>query len=157
MILNPLKICSSSTFPGSDIYYENKLSSEEQRSITKNSISMIKWNKPNIQLIGGPPGAGKTTLIKDIILSLFRRQKLDLKETPKILICAKNNSAVDVLMKLICNENNEINPVRFGVNYVDRKLKPFSINSLIQNAFDKSYKFQIPEYKEHEYNVSFIV
>jgi len=68
---------------------------------------------PDMMILEGPPGSGKTTAILEFIYQV-------LKEGKKILLCASTHVAIDnVLEKIIKHPDNEnilkyINPIRIG-------------------------------------------
>ena len=88
--------------------FKNKTFNEEQKQAIDNAI-----NTPDISLILGPPGTGKTTVIKAIV---FRYEELFKKnnpnETPDILISSFQHEAVD--NAAIGMENNGLPANRTG-------------------------------------------
>lgn len=63
---------------------------------------------PNIGLIVGPPGTGKTNVICNIVLNLLYKPHTKAHTKPKLLLCAPSNEAVDALVKRIIEINNDI-------------------------------------------------
>lgn len=88
-----------------------------KESLKGNSIQREFVSKamstPDMMILEGPPGSGKTTAILEFIYQV-------LKEGKKILLCASTHVAIDnVLEKIIKHPDNEsilkyINPVRIG-------------------------------------------
>lgn len=151
-ILNPGKLLEQKSDPKESIRnFDSGNLSKEQQSIADDTISMCMQDQPNLKLIEGPPGSGKTLLVSNIVLNLLTRN-LNSKKIPKILICAKNNSAVDTLMKQIVLSNDSAKySVRFGVNYIDSELLKFSINNLIKHEWQNS---QTSNYRDMENRVN---
>ncbi|MCK4796842.1 MAG: hypothetical protein KAT05_05630 [Spirochaetes bacterium] len=63
-------------------------------------------------LIWGPPGTGKTTLVPEIAKNYCEIWKKADSKTPKILLCAWTNTAVDNVVKKLKKEN--YNVIRYG-------------------------------------------
>ncbi len=88
--------------------FENKSFNDEQKQAIDNAI-----NTPDISLILGPPGTGKTTVIKAIVSryeELFKKNNPN--ETPDILISSFQHEAVD--NAAIGMENNGLPANRTG-------------------------------------------
>jgi len=65
------------------------------------AVSICNAVEPNVGLIIGPPGTGKTNVICNIILSLMSKQLAKTKTKPKLLICAPSNEAADAIVRRI--------------------------------------------------------
>jgi superfamily I DNA and/or RNA helicase len=65
------------------------------------AITICNSVEPNVGLIIGPPGTGKTNVICNIILSLMSNKLTKTKTKPKLLICAPSNEAADVIVRRI--------------------------------------------------------
>ena len=88
--------------------FKNKEFNEEQKQAIDNAI-----NTPDISLILGPPGTGKTFVIKAIVARFEELYKKDNpNETPDILISSFQHEAVDNVA--LGMENNGLPPNRTG-------------------------------------------
>jgi len=65
------------------------------------AVTICNAVEPNVGLIIGPPGTGKTNVICNIILSLMSKQLAKTKPKPKLLICAPSNEAADAIVRRI--------------------------------------------------------
>ena len=72
----------------------------EQKRIVASAARMTTTNPavPQMALIHGPPGTGKSTTIVGLILQIFARCDQE-KVLPRILLTAPSNTAVDELMR----------------------------------------------------------
>lgn len=68
------------------------------------AVTICSTKKPNVGLIIGPPGTGKTNVICNIIINLMSTFQVK----PKILICAPSNEAVDAIVKRILEIKKDI-------------------------------------------------
>ncbi|CAD6227488.1 GSCOCG00001175001-RA-CDS [Cotesia congregata] len=66
----------------------------KQLEIMSRVVTTVESRTPGICLIQGPPGTGKSTVIKNIIASVLSR-----KLTPRVLVCAPSNKAIDELVQ----------------------------------------------------------
>lgn len=97
VILDPEKNCT--VFLSKDIKDKlvstyPTLNAEQIESILCTSQTVFS-NKPNISLIHGPPGTGKTRVIISIVEQIFYRFKSKNGKKQRILICAQTNAAID--------------------------------------------------------------
>lgn len=65
------------------------------------AVTICNSVEPNVGLIIGPPGTGKTNVICNIILTLMSKQSVKTKTKPKLLICAPSNEAADAIVRRI--------------------------------------------------------
>jgi len=65
------------------------------------AVTICNSVEPNVGLIIGPPGTGKTNVICNIILSLMSKQLAKTNTKPKLLICAPSNEAADAILRRI--------------------------------------------------------
>ncbi|XP_075224835.1 uncharacterized protein LOC142326317 [Lycorma delicatula] len=96
----------------------NSLNSSQQEAIIK-CTKLCLGTKPNIALIHGPPGTGKSRVIIHLIDHLFQisRQKANrLKERPKVLICAPSNLAVDHLVENLLDLREELKATKIRLS-----------------------------------------
>ncbi|XP_060833433.1 uncharacterized protein LOC132916969 isoform X3 [Rhopalosiphum padi] len=77
------------------------LLNNSQKEAIKMAITICNSVEPNVGLIIGPPGTGKTNVICNIILSLMSNKLTKTKTKPKLLICAPSNEAADVIVRRI--------------------------------------------------------
>lgn len=88
--------------------FKKKKFNKEQEIAIGNAI-----NTPDISLILGPPGSGKTTVIKAIVARFGQiYRKYNPKETPSILITSFQHEAVDNAAKEM--QNDGLPPARTG-------------------------------------------
>lgn len=71
------------------------------------AVTICSTKEPNIGLIVGPPGTGKTNVICNIILT-FMSKHAKTNTKPKLLICAPSNEAVDAIVKRIIEIKKDI-------------------------------------------------
>lgn len=64
-------------------------------NVLESIYTMCLKKTPNVSLIEGPPGTGKSRLIVNLILQLI--YGVDLKKKFRILLCASSNAAVDII------------------------------------------------------------
>lgn len=147
---------------------------DEQKKILLDCIKM----ETGIYLIKGPPGTGKTTLIKEIInsLSILEYQKfmynnvldkisLTCKDSPKILVTSESNYAVLNIVKDIENVFKDLNNKTYKMNILilssqerykelDNNYKKYHILKLIEDFYDEYYGRDINKLiKEYENNI----
>ncbi|XP_025197198.1 uncharacterized protein LOC112595983 isoform X2 [Melanaphis sacchari] len=75
------------------------LLNNSQKEAVKMATTICNSVEPNVGLIIGPPGTGKTNVICNIILTLMSNKLT--KTKPKLLICAPSNEAADVIVRRI--------------------------------------------------------
>lgn len=113
--------------------------SEEQKNIALATHSMrLDKNQPNIKLIEGPPGSGKSLIIQNLVLVLLHKNGLG--RTPRILLCAENNTAVDTTLIKIMKKNRTLNVVRYGFDkHIHSEVRNYSINGFMTREWKKKY------------------
>lgn len=72
-----------------------------QKEAVKMAIAICNSVEPNVGLIIGPPGTGKTNVICNIILTLMSNKLIKTTTKPKLLVCAPSNEAADVIVRRI--------------------------------------------------------
>jgi ATP-dependent RNA/DNA helicase IGHMBP2 len=93
----------------------------------KNAIH-ISAQAPNIAIIHGPPGTGKTTTLVGLIQSLTKNEK-------RILVCASSNNAVDLLASRL--HSLGINVLRIGnITRIHDDLMQLTIEEKVRNHQD---------------------
>lgn len=84
---------------------------DEQRRFVEKALAT-----PDIALLEGPPGSGKTTAICELVLQCIRRGQ-------RVLLCASTNVAIDnALEKLLQRASDEVYAVRIGLRGDDKVL-----------------------------------
>lgn len=81
---------------------------DSQKDAVKMAVSICISMEPNVGLIIGPPGTGKTNVICNIVLTLMSEQPTNTDSKPKLLICAPSNEAVDVLVRRIIDIKKDL-------------------------------------------------
>ncbi|XP_046396378.1 probable helicase senataxin isoform X2 [Ischnura elegans] len=107
-LLNPLKQNLKTLVPGHFRLKSTELLNPSQRRAVAMAKMVSLASEPRICLIQGPPGTGKTKVIITLIMEMFgfdgktlSQQRKD-NQTPKILLCAPSNAAIDnVVLKLL--------------------------------------------------------
>lgn len=72
------------------------------------AVSICLSKEPNVGLIIGPPGTGKTNVICNIVLTLMSTLLTTTISKPKLLICAPSNEAVDALVRRIIEIKKDV-------------------------------------------------
>lgn len=73
------------------------------------ALSICLSKEPNVGLIIGPPGTGKTIVICNIILTLMSKLLATTNSKPKLLICAPSNEAVDAIVRRLVEIKKDLN------------------------------------------------
>lgn len=71
------------------------------------AVSICSSSEPNVGLIIGPPGTGKTNVICTTVLSVISKLRSETNVKPKFLICAPSNEAVDTLVRRFIEIKND--------------------------------------------------
>lgn len=74
---------------------------DSQKNAVKMAVTICLSKEPNVGLIIGPPGTGKTNVICNIVLTLMSKVQTMTNIKPKLLLCAPSNEAVDSLVRRI--------------------------------------------------------
>lgn len=87
------------------ILLQDKLN-RDQMSILKSIYNKCLSSVPNLSLIEGPPGTGKTRLIVSIILQLLFGK--DMKRKLRILVLTSSNAAVDIIARKLIHVREKL-------------------------------------------------
>lgn len=79
-----------------------------QKDAVKMAVNICLSKEPNVGLIIGPPGTGKTNVICNIVLTLMSKLQKNTNTKPKLLLCAPSNEAVDALVRRIIEIKKDI-------------------------------------------------
>lgn len=79
-----------------------------QKEAVKMAVTICSSEDPNIGLIIGPPGTGKTNVICNIVTTLISKLQTNSNTKHKFLVCAPSNEAVDVIVKRIIEIKNNM-------------------------------------------------
>ena len=114
LILNPNRI--SAPYLNAQYEYMGHSSlNEGQRKAIMETYKMVLSGKPNIKLIDGRPGTGKSLTISNLVVQLLQGNEIK-NSKPKILICAQSLAAVDALAVNIIKQGPEIRLITLGTN-----------------------------------------
>ena len=83
-----------------------------------------------LTLIQGPPGAGKTQVIAELCLQLYKRNP-----GIRILVCSETHVAVNNLVHRIAEQNDQIRIVRIRDKENDNSIDEFSPETLLEDYF----------------------
>lgn len=72
------------------------------------AVTICLSKEPNVGLIIGPPGTGKTNVICNIVLTLVSKPNTIIKTKSKLLVCAPSNEAVDAIVRRLLEIQKEI-------------------------------------------------
>ncbi|XP_050544882.1 uncharacterized protein LOC126907553 isoform X2 [Daktulosphaira vitifoliae] len=87
----------------------NDFLNNSQKQAVKMAVMLSISKEPNIGLIIGPPGTGKSNVICNVVITLLKmniQSKDDNKH--KVLLCAPSNEAVDVLVRRLVEIKTEL-------------------------------------------------
>lgn len=79
-----------------------------QKEAVKMAVSICSSKEPNIGLIIGPPGTGKTNVICNTVLTVISKLRTETNVKPKFLVCAPSNEAVDTIVRRFIEIKNDI-------------------------------------------------
>lgn len=82
------------------------------------AVTICSAKEPNVGLIVGPPGTGKTNVICNIILTIMSKHAKT-NTRPKLLICAPSNEAVDAIVKRILEIKKDVKRKYFFIWYLN--------------------------------------
>lgn len=122
-------------------------------------------NIPKIQLIQGPPGTGKTHTLIGIIKHFFLKWSNPTIKSPKILICAPSNGAIDEVARRLYKEREflksseykrSLRMVRVGnPDHISESIRCISLEELVETnashkveAAKKKHTAQIKELED---------
>ncbi|XP_058838392.1 uncharacterized protein LOC131694054 isoform X2 [Topomyia yanbarensis] len=101
--------------------------------------------RPNIMLIHGPPGTGKSRLISNLVMQMHRGAPSNRRL--KILVCAQSNTAVDVIvLKLIklfrlLSKDEQSNILRTGTaNKINHECRMVFLDDLARKQVNEQIK-----------------
>ncbi|XP_039283995.1 helicase SEN1 isoform X2 [Nilaparvata lugens] len=77
--------------------FHGKLNSAQEQAVA-HATKLCMGSKPNIGLIHGPPGTGKSHVIINLIQTLISESIHKFNKHPRILLCAPTNAAIDQLV-----------------------------------------------------------
>ncbi|TMO56527.1 AAA domain-containing protein [Pseudoalteromonas aurantia] len=93
---------------------------EEQREFVQKALAT-----PDVAILDGPPGTGKTTSILELILQLVRKGK-------RVLLTASTHAAINNVLERVDSKklDNEIFPLRIGDKHNAQGLEHYQIDEL---------------------------
>ncbi|WP_245323408.1 AAA domain-containing protein [Bradyrhizobium stylosanthis] len=125
-------------------FFQEDLDADKQKAI------QTVIGAPEVVLLKGPPGTGKTTFIAELIL-----QTLERSSDARILLCSQTNVAIDNAIERLTElgplASRSIEVVRLGTN--DEKIavsvEPFRLTSRLQ-AWTKEVTARVDNYIQNE-------
>ncbi|XP_055843156.1 uncharacterized protein LOC129909981 [Episyrphus balteatus] len=142
-ILNPIELLKTDNnnlrLPNIEYKGYHQLNKEQRDILLKAYEKAIDQLNPNVTLINGPPGTGKSLLISNLALQLLYGNEVN-ELDKKILICAQSNMAVDVIAEKLIRIKAKLTPqtapfdvIRFGVEEkVHPNVRGITIKGLLQ-------------------------
>lgn len=108
---------------------------------------------PNILLLDGPPGTGKSRVITNLIYQLVCCERFK----PRIIVCASTNAAVDIITERLLGfrkrTKNKINILRFGIHSkMTKAAQSISIDTKVKEVLEENNKFRVQTLNTHENN-----
>merc|ERR1719361_3143928 len=126
----------------------------EQNRVVAAVAEMCTTNSalPQMAVVHGPPGTGKSTTIVGLILQIFAKAKNEYK-LPRILLTAPSNTAVDELLKKFKSANKQRNSlqsqvpefimVRIGdAKKIHPDVQDYSLEVLTDNEVNKRIRYK---------------
>ncbi len=109
----------------------NRSGVEEQRDFVSKAMGT-----PDICLLEGPPGSGKTTVILELICQLIRQNK-------KVLLCGSTHVAIDNVLERLNTKKNGVStidrlhilPIRIGDrNRISERIREFQLSDRVAES-----------------------
>jgi hypothetical protein len=98
---------------------------DEQRDFVARALG-----SPDLMMLEGPPGSGKTTVICELVRQLIAEGK-------RVLLCASTHVAIDNALERLIDADPSIYAVRIGqVDRVDEKVKEVQLGERVQTLVD---------------------
>jgi hypothetical protein len=100
---------------------------DKTRDGTEEQLEFVAMARgsPDLTILEGPPGSGKTTAICELIQQEIRRGK-------RVLLCSSTHVAVDNVLDRLREAEAPVDPVRIGrVDSVDEKLRSLQIDQRV--------------------------
>lgn len=139
-ILNPLDLLQTNPSPKNKTRYRgfDKLNDTQTKILLHTYLKIIDENNPNITLVKGPPGTGKSCVITNLALQSLYGEEVRVLDK-KILICAQSNTAVDVIARNLHNislrmrEEIRFRIIRFGLmDRIHPSVMPIALPKLVE-------------------------
>lgn len=113
----------------------------------------IDLTVPNILLLDGPPGTGKSRVITNLIYQLVCCERFK----PRIIVCASTNAAVDILTERLLGlrkrAKKKFNILRFGIHArMTKAAQSISIDTKVKVVLEDNNKFRMQTLNTHENN-----
>ena len=113
---------------------EYRFLTDETRDGTRQQRGFVRvaLGTPDLALMEGPPGSGKTTAICELVSKLARQGK-------RVLLCASTNVAIDnVLERLLDSEEEAVDAVRLGLpERVDNRVRGCCLDRRVEDLLEK--------------------
>lgn len=140
-IMNPIELLKCKPPPKKKINYKgcDQLNEKQKQVLLNTYYKIIDETTPNITLLKGPPGTGKSMVITNLALQTLYGDEVRYLDK-KILICAQSNAAVDVIAAKLYEISLKMRPeirfrlIRYGMqNKIDPKVLPISLQKLVEH------------------------
>jgi hypothetical protein len=104
---------------------ETRSGTDEQRDFVAKALG-----SPDIAVLEGPPGSGKTTAICELIQQLVARGQ-------RVLLCASTHVAIDNVLERLLGPDTQIDAVRIGrAERVDPKVQATQIDRKVEDLVE---------------------
>lgn len=103
---------------------ESRSGTEEQRRFVRKALGT-----PDLAILEGPPGSGKTTAICEIIQQLVQQRQ-------RVLLCASTHVAIDNVLERLLDGEVPIDAVRVGkLDRVDEKVQKCQVDAKVDSLY----------------------
>ncbi|WP_062399187.1 AAA domain-containing protein [Methanogenium cariaci] len=124
---------SAENYRQNDIEWEYLTDLQREGTKQQQDFVIKALNTPDVAILEGPPGSGKTTAISELICQL-------LKDNKRILLCASTHVAIDNVI-----EKMEEHCLSKGTNLMDEGIVPLRIGRNIGVVSERVKKYHIDE------------